>query len=185
MSSTNLPPTEIQIGRDPNLFEARPPADLYNRRLRALGAALGPAYVRVSGTWANSVYFRNDDAPAMATPPEGFTGVLTRAEWRGAVDFAKAVDAKLVTSFTISPASAMLPGPGRLSKRARCSTSRARSAARSSPQSFSTSGTWRISGEAPTAITPRGLRATVRLLRFHPGGCARYRRLPLSRPDGP
>jgi hypothetical protein len=103
MSSTNLPPTEIQVGRDPNLFEERPPADLYNHRLRALGAALGPAYVRVSGTWANSVYFQNDDAPAMATPPEGFTGALTRAEWRGVVDFAKAVDAKLVTSFTISP----------------------------------------------------------------------------------
>jgi heparanase 1 len=103
MSATSPVASEIQVGRDPNLFEARPPADLGNHRLRALAAALGPAYVRVSGTWANSVYFQNDDAPAMPTPPEGFTGVLTRAEWRGVVDFAKAVDAKLVTSFTVSP----------------------------------------------------------------------------------
>jgi len=102
MSTTSPPPAEIQVGRDPNLFEARPPADLSNRRLRALAAALGPAYVRVSGTWANSVYFQNDDAPALATPPDGYSGVLTRAEWRGVVDFAKAVDARLVTSFTVS-----------------------------------------------------------------------------------
>ena len=102
MSATNAPPTDIQVGRDPNLFEARPPADLSDRRLRALAAALGPAYVRVSGTWANSVHFQNDDASAQTTPPEGFTGVLTRAQWRGVVDFAKAVDAKLVTSFAIS-----------------------------------------------------------------------------------
>ena len=32
------------------------PLDLGNARLRILAAALGPAYVRVSGTWANSVY---------------------------------------------------------------------------------------------------------------------------------
>jgi hypothetical protein len=102
MSATDAPPAQIDVGRDPNLFEARSPADLSNRRLRTLAAALGPAYVRVSGTWANSVYFQNDDAPAVATVPAGYSGVLTRAEWHGVVDFAKAVDARLVTSFTIS-----------------------------------------------------------------------------------
>jgi len=102
MSATNAPPAQIDMGRDPNLFEALPPADLSNPRLRALAAALGPAYMRVSGSWANSVYFQNDDATAVASPPKGYNGVLTRAEWRGVVDFAKAVDAKLVTSFTIS-----------------------------------------------------------------------------------
>jgi heparanase len=101
MSTTNAPPTQIDMGRDPNLFEALPPADLSNTRLRALAGALGPAYVRVSGTWANSAYFQDDDAPAISNPPNGYSGVLTRAEWRGVVDFAKAVDAKLVTSFTI------------------------------------------------------------------------------------
>ena len=102
MSPTNAPPTKIDVGRDPDLFEARAPADLSNRRLRALAAALGPAYVRVSGTWANSVYFQNDDAPAAANAPEGYNGILTRAEWHRVIDFAKAVDARLVTSFTVS-----------------------------------------------------------------------------------
>ena len=37
-----------------------------------------------------------------AAPPEGFGGVLTRAEWKKVVDFAKAVDAELVTSFSTS-----------------------------------------------------------------------------------
>ena len=63
---------------------------------------LGPAYVRVSGTWANSTYFQDSDAPAPATPPAGFGGVLTRQQWRGVVDFSKAVDAKIVTSFAVS-----------------------------------------------------------------------------------
>jgi len=102
MSTTTAPPAEIQVGRDPNLFEARPPVDLSDPRLRALAAALGPAYVRVSGTWANSVYFQDDDAVAVASPPDGYKGILTRAAWRGVVEFAKAADAKLMTSFTIS-----------------------------------------------------------------------------------
>ena len=38
-------------GLDPSLFEYRLPIDLSNARLRKLAAALGPAYVRVSGTW--------------------------------------------------------------------------------------------------------------------------------------
>lgn len=88
-------------GMDPNLFEARPQADLRNARLRALAKALGPAYLRVSGSWANSVYFQDDDAPRIA-PPAGFKNVLTRAQWRGVVEFAHAVDAKLVTSFAIN-----------------------------------------------------------------------------------
>lgn len=102
MSATDAPPRQIDVGRDPNLFEARPPVDLSDRRLRALATALGPAYVRVSGTWANSAYFQDDDAPALAKAPEGYNGILTRGEWRGVLDFAKAVDAKLVTSFTVS-----------------------------------------------------------------------------------
>ncbi len=89
-------------GLDPALFEQRVPLDLSNPRLRKLAAALGPAYMRVSGTWANTVYFQDSDAPAPATPPKGFNGVLTRAEWKGVVDFSKAVDARIVTSFSVS-----------------------------------------------------------------------------------
>jgi heparanase 1 len=86
-------------GMDPNLYQYRAPVDLTNPRLRKLTAALGPAYMRVSGTWANTAYFYDSDQPAPKTPPKGFGGVLTRAQWKGVIDFAHAVDAKLVTSF--------------------------------------------------------------------------------------
>lgn len=96
-TAANTPP-----GVDPSRFEYRPPLDLSNARLRKLAAALGPAYVRVSGTWMNSTYFQDSDAPAPATPPKGFNGVMTRQEWKGVVDFSRATDAKIVTSFAIS-----------------------------------------------------------------------------------
>ncbi len=87
---------------DSDLYEYRPPIDLANPRLRMLAAALAPAYVRVSGTWANSTYFaESDETPA--TPPRGFNSVLSRERWRGVVDFAHAVDAGIVTSMAISP----------------------------------------------------------------------------------
>ncbi|WP_245471341.1 hypothetical protein [Bradyrhizobium genosp. SA-3] len=82
-------------------YSARPPIDLANARLRLLAAALSPAYLRVSGTWANATFFA--DAPGK--PPPGFNSVLSRAQWRGVVEFARAVDAEIVTSFAISPGS--------------------------------------------------------------------------------
>ena len=91
-----------QVGDNASLFEYRPPLDLSNTRLRKLAAALAPAYIRVSGSWANSTYFQNDDNPALKEPPKGFKGVLTRAEWKGVIDFSKAVDAKIVSSVAIS-----------------------------------------------------------------------------------
>lgn len=89
-------------GLDPNLFEYRPPIDLANPRLRKLAGALKPSYVRVSGTWANSTYFQDDDNPPLSKAPEGFNGVLTRAEWKGVVDFSKTIDAPIVTSVAVS-----------------------------------------------------------------------------------
>ena len=86
----------------PTAFRTRQPIDLANPRLRKLAAALGPAYVRVSGTWANSTYFHDSDDPAPATPLEGFGGVLTRQQWRSVIDFSRAVNAKIITSFAIS-----------------------------------------------------------------------------------
>jgi hypothetical protein len=90
-------------GLDSRAFRTRAPIDLRNQRLRELAAALGPAYVRVSGTWANSTYFHDSEDPAPAAPPAGFGGVLTRAQWRGLVDFAREANAKIVTSFAIGP----------------------------------------------------------------------------------
>jgi heparanase 1 len=85
-------------GMNPALYEYRPPLDLTNARLRKLAAALGPAYVRVSGTWANTTYFpETEQAPP--DPPQGFGGVLTHNQWRGVVDFSKAVNAEIVSSF--------------------------------------------------------------------------------------
>ena len=89
-------------GIDPAAFRTRPPIDLSNSRLRKLAAALGPAYMRVSGTWANSTYFHDSDDPAPAAPPAGFGGILTRGEWRGVIDFSHAANARIVTSFAIS-----------------------------------------------------------------------------------
>ncbi|MGA3047106.1 MAG: hypothetical protein ABSD67_10815 [Terracidiphilus sp.] len=92
-----------QVGVSNALFEYRFPIDLSNPRLRKLAAALGPAYMRVSGSWANSTYFQDDDLPALKEPPKGFRGVLTRTEWKGVVDFSRAVDAKIVSSVAVSP----------------------------------------------------------------------------------
>jgi heparanase 1 len=91
----------LGAGQDPAIFEARPPIGLTTPRLAKLTAALGPAHMRVSGTWANTVYFHDADTPA-PKPPNGFQGVLTRLQWRGVIDFARAVNAKLMTSFAIS-----------------------------------------------------------------------------------
>ncbi len=90
-------------GMDPNLYQYRPPIDLTNPRLLKLAAELGPAYVRVSGTWANAVYFHDFDSPAPPNAPSGFSGVLTRKEWKGVIDFSHAVNAETVTSLATSP----------------------------------------------------------------------------------
>jgi hypothetical protein len=96
-SSANQP-----AGMSASLYEYRQPIDLGNARLRKLAAALSPAYVRVSGTWANTTWFQLTDDPAPAAPPTGFKGVLTSKQWKGVVDFSNAVDAKIVTSFAVS-----------------------------------------------------------------------------------
>ncbi len=82
--------------------QARAPTDLSNRRLRNLAKGLGPFYVRYGGTTSNSVYFQDDDGPRLDRPPEGFRTILTRKSWAAAVDFAKAIDAKITTGFTVS-----------------------------------------------------------------------------------
>jgi len=89
------------IAADGERYRERPPTDLEDPKLRRLAAALGPAYMRVSGTWANSTYFCDSD-PGPAAPPTGFGGVLTHQRWQSVVDFARAVDAEIVTSVAIS-----------------------------------------------------------------------------------
>jgi hypothetical protein len=83
------------------LYHERAPIDLESPKLRRLAAALGPAYVRVSGTWANSTWFCDSD-PVPKAAPEGFVGVLTHQQWQGVIDFARAVDGEITTSAAIS-----------------------------------------------------------------------------------
>ncbi|WP_260703268.1 glycosyl hydrolase family 79 N-terminal domain-containing protein [Edaphobacter flagellatus] len=92
----------VPAGMDPSLYRYRQPIDLYNAKLRKLASALGPAYVRVSGTWANSTYFHDAATPAPEKPPTGFGSILTRKQWKGVLDFTKSVDGSLVTSFAVS-----------------------------------------------------------------------------------
>src|SRR6185312_3417550 len=85
----------------PGLYSLRKPKDLRNPLLRKLAAALSPAYLRVSGTSANTTYFtESDDAPS--TPPTGFKSVLTLRQWQDVIDFSRAIDAPIVTSLAIS-----------------------------------------------------------------------------------
>ncbi len=97
-AETSPPDKRPDMRNDPNIFAMRAPIDLYNARLRKLATALGPAYMRVSGSWANATYFQDSDEPP-ASPPKGFNGVVTRKQWKGVVDFSRAVDAKIITSF--------------------------------------------------------------------------------------
>jgi heparanase len=83
------------------LYRQRPPEDLGDRRLRALARHLGPSYMRVSGTWANSTYLEAE-GERLTAPPEGYEQVLTREQWRGVVDFAKAVNAEIGISYAVS-----------------------------------------------------------------------------------
>jgi heparanase len=94
--------TKAQSGDTPSgmsadLYQYRAPLDLTNPRLRAMAKALGPAYMRISGTWANTTYFADTDTPPR-DPPQGYGGVLTRKQWLAAIDFSRAVDASIVTS---------------------------------------------------------------------------------------
>jgi heparanase 1 len=94
--------SDTPTGMDSRLYQYRSPIDLTNPRLRKLAAALAPAYMRVSGTWANSTYFADSDH-ASSMPPAGFKSILTRRQWQGVVDFSQSVDAPIVTSFASSP----------------------------------------------------------------------------------
>jgi hypothetical protein len=102
---SGVPPTPRSGSDTPTgifeLFRYLPPIDLTNARLHNLATALAPAYLRVSGTWANTTYFADSDNTRSA-PPAGFKGVLTRQQWRGVVDFSRSVDAPIVTSFAVS-----------------------------------------------------------------------------------
>ena len=83
------------------MFRYRPPLDVGNARLRLLAGALAPAYMRVSGAWANSTYFHDSHEPYSDAPPEGFGSVLTREQWRGVVQMSQDLGLDILLSFAI------------------------------------------------------------------------------------
>ena len=88
--------------KNTEMYSPLPPVNLADKRLITLAKGLAPAYVRVSGTWANSIYFQDDDKPKLDKAPNGFANVLTRSQWKGVLDFLKTTNSKLVTSFAVS-----------------------------------------------------------------------------------
>jgi heparanase len=88
-------------GPGQEMFRQRPPLDLTDKRLLALAKNLGPALMRVSGTWSNNTYLEAEGEHLSAIPA-GYRQVLTRQQWRSVVAFSKAADAPIVTSFAVS-----------------------------------------------------------------------------------
>ncbi len=79
------------------LMEYYPPIHLDDPRLRSLARALGPAWIRVSGSWATKTYYDFEGVTG-GKPPEGYQSVLTREQWIGVLDFVRAVGGKLLIS---------------------------------------------------------------------------------------
>ncbi len=73
------------------------PIDLYNERLRKLAKEFGPAWVRISGSWATKTYY---DFEGKGFAPDGYLNRLTKEQWIGVLDFVKAVDGKLLVSMS-------------------------------------------------------------------------------------
>lgn len=80
-----------------DLMQYYPPIDLYNERLRELTKKLGPAWIRISGTWATKTYY-DFDSSTQGKVPNGYASVLTKEQWIGVLDFVKYVGAKLLIS---------------------------------------------------------------------------------------
>ncbi len=79
--SFNVEMVEVTGGRfwapygSGGLYEEREPIDLTNPRLRNLARELAPAFMRVSGSWANGTYYDLDESTD-GTTPDGFVGVV-------------------------------------------------------------------------------------------------------------
>lgn len=83
-------------------YAERKPIDLRNKQLRILAKALAPAYMRVSGTWANSTYVPTLTEAEPTGVLQGFRQVLRRSQWRDVVDFSNALGLPIITSFPVS-----------------------------------------------------------------------------------
>ncbi len=78
------------------------PIETKHPRLIKLAKNLGPAWVRVSGTWANKTYY-DFDGRCKGVVPKGFQNLLTKKQWLNLLDFVKAIDGKLLVSIANCP----------------------------------------------------------------------------------
>ena len=85
-----------------NLQQWYDPIDTRNPRLIHLAKELGPAWIRVSGTWANKTYY-DFDGHTGGKVPEGFQNLLTKEQWLNLLDFVRAVNGKLLVSIANCP----------------------------------------------------------------------------------
>lgn len=89
-------------GPEDEVYRMRPPIALDDPKLRALTRQLSPAYMRISGTWANKTYLPLE-GEHISEAPDGYDGILTRDQWREVIAFSKAVDAPIMLSFAVGP----------------------------------------------------------------------------------
>jgi len=82
-------------------YAQRGPIDLKNSRLRMLASALAPAFMRVSGTWANSTYVPTMTEVEPIEPPPGFKQLLRRSQWQEIVSFSNDLGLPIITSFPV------------------------------------------------------------------------------------
>ena len=80
-----------------DLMQYYPPINLYDEKLRRYAKELGPAWIRVSGSWATKTYY-DFEGTTGGVAPEGYASVLTKEQWIGVLDFVKAVGGKLLIS---------------------------------------------------------------------------------------
>lgn len=80
-----------------DLMQYYPPINLYNEKLRKYAKALGPAWIRVSGSWATKTYY-DFDGTTGGVAPDGYASVLTKQQWIGVLDFVKYVGGRLLIS---------------------------------------------------------------------------------------
>ena len=74
------------------------PIDTTNPRLIKLAKAIGPVWIRVSGTWATRTYYDFEDKYPAGTAPEGYQNVLKKYQWINLLNFVKAVGGRLKIS---------------------------------------------------------------------------------------
>lgn len=74
-----------------------PAINLYHPRIRTLAKAFGPVIIRYSGSWATRTYY-DFDGHTHGIVPDGFEYILTEEQWKGALDFAREIGAKIMVS---------------------------------------------------------------------------------------